>query len=162
MALASASSCNLDDCDRSGCEYTDGPVSHPGISAGIAGGASSASDVVENGCAECPFASGEIRVWSAPNPVETAAAAKAVYEAGAEPLEDIQFDGPYERALTPGEYLACLPEDEDVTCAGMTVPNDGVVTFHILYLYGPTSIAVYPAGQDTPSDERLFTWTIVE
>jgi hypothetical protein len=64
----------------------------------------------------------------------------------------------YEQELAPGEYLVCFPSDE-VICAGVTVPEAGVVTFHILYLFGPTSVAVYPAGQDTPSDERVFTWS---
>jgi hypothetical protein len=69
-------------CDRDGCDALEHPAEDVSISAGIAGVATSESDVVANGCQECPLSEGTMQVWAVAAAVTTADEAQAVVDGG--------------------------------------------------------------------------------
>jgi hypothetical protein len=139
-------------CEQSGCETIDHPVDDVSIAAGIAGAASSESDVVANGCQECPLSEGTMQVWAVATAVNTMDEAQAVVDGG-EPTLEIDIDERYEQMLDAGEYLVCISGGE--TCAGITVAN-AVVTVHARYVYGPASLIVFEPGSNEPRTDRIF------
>jgi hypothetical protein len=139
-------------CDHSGCKAVDDPVGEVSIVAGIAGAASSESDVVANGCQECSLSQGTMQVWAVATAVTTADQARAVVDGG-EPMLEIDIDERYEQMLDPGEYLVCIGSGE--ACAGITV-DGAVVTVHARYVYGPPSLIVFEPGSDEPRTDRIF------
>jgi hypothetical protein len=139
-------------CDHDGCKAVEHPAEDVSIAVGIAGVASSESDVVANGCQECPLSEGTMQVWAVPNAVTTADEASAVVMGG-EPTLEIDIDERYEQMLDAGEYLVCISSGE--TCAGITIGN-AVVTVHARYVFGPASLIVFEPGSDEPRTDRIF------
>lgn len=139
-------------CDQSGCDAVDDPVGDVSIAAGIAGAASSESDVVTNGCQECTLSQGTMQIWAVGSAVTTTDEARAVVEGDAPTLE-LDIDERYEQALDAGEYLVCISNGE--ICAGVTVSN-AVVTVHARYVFGPPSLIVFEPGSNEPRTERIF------
>ena len=139
-------------CERDGCKALDAPAEDVSISVGLAGVASSESDVVANGCQECPLSEGTLLVWAVDDAVTTAEQADAIIMGG-EPTLEIDIDERYEQTLDAGEYLVCTSSTE--ACAGITIGN-AVVTLHASYVYGPPSLIVFEPGSEDPRTERIF------
>jgi hypothetical protein len=139
-------------CDRDGCDAVEQPADNVSIAVGIAGVASSESDVVANGCQECPLSQGTMQIWASASAVTTADQARALVDGGAPTLE-IEIDERYEQMLDAGEYLVCISGGE--VCAGITISN-AVITVHARYLYGPPSLIVFEPGSDEPRSDRIF------
>jgi hypothetical protein len=142
-------------CDRDGCKAVDHRVRDRDVSieVGIAGAASYATDVVENGCAECPLGEATLWVWATADAVTTLEQATEVFTAGP-PMLEIEIDERYEQALDAGEYLVCT--DHDYVCAGITV-GSAVVTVHTHSVFGPRpSLIVFEPGSKDPRTDRIF------
>jgi hypothetical protein len=139
-------------CDQDGCDAVEHPVGDVSITAGIAGVAASESDLVANGCQECPLSEGTMQVWAVATAVTTAEQAQAVVDGG-EPTLEININERYEQMLDAGEYLVCISGGE--TCAGITV-GSAVVTVHARYVFGPASLIVFEPGSNEPRSDRIF------
>ena len=98
--------------------------------------------------------SGDVAVWSAQTPVASKDEAQAIVE-GAEADRAISFDEHYEQELVPGEYLVCAGTS-DMTCAGITIPDAGVVTVHVRYVFGPTQMTLFEPGSTEPRTDRIW------
>ncbi len=152
-------SCSPDDCDRSGCDAVAKPADGTNIGTGLAGAAASQSDMVVNDCAECKLTDGTLRVWESSTPITTAEAAQALVNAqGAH--EDIEIQANYERAKPPGEYLVCVGQGAEGSCAGITIGASQVVSVHVKYLNAPARLIVFYPGEAQPDTSRLFQVSI--
>jgi hypothetical protein len=106
------------------------------------------SDVVANGCQECPFGDAEVRIWRADAAIEDQAAAASLMAARNADVT-VQADRRYERALEAGSYLLCV----QVSCLGVDVTEGATRTVNIKQREGPTSFFVgsstsAPLGED--------------
>lgn len=126
-------------CNREGCDKVNERASNNGTSA-IAGSVAAESDVVENGCDECPLTSTELAIWSTPTLVADETTARAVVAASA-PTLTFSAQGTYRQNVPPGAYLLC-----ERHCVAVTVEARMVTTVNILFVYGPTSFRVFDAG----------------
>jgi hypothetical protein len=140
-------------CDRAGCDALEHPLGDVGIMVGIAGVVASESDLVANGCQECPLSQGTIELWTSATAVTTADEAQALVDAGA-PTQTVEVDERYEQTLDPGEYLVCV-SNLDRVCAGVTIA-DAVVTVHASFPYGMPDLVVFEPGEAEPRTERIF------
>jgi len=129
-------------CNRSGCDVLDLPAADNGTSA-IAGVVASESDVIANGCQECPFASATLAVWAASAPVTDAASAKAIVQAGPAAFT-LQADGRFQQALDPGSYLLCAdPSSHNFACVSLAVVAGHVTPVNLKLVYGPFRFIVF-------------------
>jgi hypothetical protein len=92
----------------------------------IAGVVAAESDVIGNGCQECPFSSMAPSIWTAPGVVTDAAGAKAIMQASPASFQ-FQADGHYRQALDPCSYLLCADSassDVGLTHLSSSRPQD--------------------------------------
>jgi hypothetical protein len=129
-------------CPREGCDALTRRAS--GSTSGIGGVVASQSDVVENGCAECPFGDAPLDIYALSAPVTSDAEASAVVR-DSSPLSTIQASHRYTAPLDPGDYLACVHD----RCVSVSVVDGAVTTVNIKLVYGPTTFFV--ADADTGS-----------
>jgi hypothetical protein len=143
-------------CNRIGCDAIGTPAADNGKSE-MAGFISSESDVVANGCQECPFASATLAIWAAPGPVTDVLAARAIVQA-APATVTLQADGHYRQALDPGSYLLCTyPSSLDTACVGVAVIAGHVAPVN---LKGPFQFIVFdPQTRAHVSAPVLFPGT---
>jgi hypothetical protein len=142
-------------CNRSGCDAVTNPVKSASISRGIAGVVAAESDVVADGCQECPFSMSQLDVWAVANPVSDASAAAAVVK-GQPATLTLPVDSRYERALEPGHYLVCGQARAPAECAAISVGDKGVFTVNVEAHYGPTRLVVFEPGSDTRRTTGVF------
>ena len=132
--------CNT--CNRSGCDSLGTPAADDHQSA-IAGVIASESDLVGNGCQECPFASMSLAIWAVPGPVTDATGAKATIQAGPATVA-LKADGRYRQALDPGSYMLCAaPSGYESACVSVDVVAGHVTPVNLKLLYGPFQFIVF-------------------
>jgi hypothetical protein len=137
FALAACNPCN-----RDGCDAVDKPAADSGKSA-IAGVVVSESDVVSNGCQDCPFASAPLAVWAAPAPVTDVESARAIVHAGPA-AATLDAEGRYQQALDPGSYLLCaFPSTYNAACVSVSVIAGHVTPVNLKLLDGPFRFVVF-------------------
>jgi hypothetical protein len=142
-------------CDRAGCEAMEVPAPSGDIQTGIAGAASSQSDVVTNGCSECTLSQGTLYVWASPAPLDTKDDVVALITAAPEDVR-IAVDEYYQQELEPGTYAACLIGYPEGQCATVTIAEGEVATVHMAFAYGPSSLVVFDPGSNTSRSDGIY------
>lgn len=134
-------------CDRSGCDATSSPANTP-LEQGVAGAVSSSSDVVENGCARCPFSTATLGVYATDALATTEAEVDAAVAAGA--LEVLDVNGTYESELDAGAYIMCrhLEEGAPGPCVAFEVASGAVTTVNVPFVFGPLTFRVFDGAGD--------------
>ena len=139
-------------CNRGGCDATAKPAADNGKSE-LAGFISSESDVVGNGCQECPFASTTLAIWAASGPVTDVAGARAIIQAGPAAVT-LQADGSYRQALAPGNYLLCNYQS---SCVGVAVVAGHATPVNLRMFFGPFQFIVFdPLTRATVSATTVY------
>lgn len=128
-----------DDCDESGCEAVAAP-SKSKVETGIAGSVAISSDVVENGCQECTFATATLELWRTETLVTTSDERDAAVGAAAD--QTLPIDASYSSPLEPGNYLVCEGPEP---CVSFQLRDGDLVTVNVKHRYGPTSFFVFDA-----------------
>jgi len=141
LGLTAVSACTPR--NRAGCDATGGPVADTGQAA-IAGVVASESDVIGNGCQECPLGTATLTFWTTSGPVPDDASAKAIVDGGP-PTITLQANQRYLQALDPGSYLVCARP----FCVNVAVAADHVTTVHLKQIFGPTQFIVFDAQSKT-------------
>lgn len=154
FSLAVACGIPSETCDRSGCEAVAQPAPAT-IDRGIAGAVASPSDLGINGCTRCSFAPAQLTVYTAEQPVVDEATAKQVFDA-AMIAAVISANGRYEQALASGEYLICLDRGGVSYCTGLTVPDLGVISVHVILPLGSPLLIVFLPGATQSEQPRLY------
>jgi len=135
LAACTAPMLSCADCDRSGCERL-GELATPGDT-GVSGVVAAQSDVVADGCQECPMGEATLTLWRVDAAVTNAAdAAATLAEREADVTENVS--GQYSRALEPGAYLLCVRP----RCIGLTITAGETLTVNVKRLDGPVSFFV--------------------
>ncbi len=133
-----------EDCPREACDRLAEPA-NASIPQGIAGVVAYETDVVENGCQECEFASSNLAIWREDALFDDALIAATKLRAAE---QNIIVDARYEKELVPGNYLVCttqaseLPSDGDA-CTTLVVGPGQVVTVNVSLRYGPPGLVVH-------------------
>lgn len=131
------------DCEREGCDALDEQAAAAG--AGLGGVVAQRSDVVADGCEECPLGEAAISVWRVDAPITSEAEAVALVGARAADVSE-NAAGRYHLALDPATYLVCVRP----SCVAIDVATDETVTVNIELIEGPTRFHV-----SRPNLERL-------
>ena len=134
------------DCDRDGCNTLGERARAAG--AGVGGVIAQSSDVVRDGCQECPLGGAAIAVWRLEAPVTTEADAMAVVGARAPDIEE-NASGHYHVALDPAAYLVCVRP----SCVALDVAANQTETVNIERLDGPTRFHVSRPNVDGLQEE---------
>jgi len=132
-----------EDCAREGCDSLAQRAAQNGTS--LAGVVAESSDVVGNGCQECPFGTAELQAWQVEAPV-TSESAVAELMAQRSPDWEKAVSERYSIALAPGFYLLCARP----SCVNLTIADGQTSTANVKRRNGPTSFFV--GGEDA---ERL-------
>lgn len=119
--LAAALGCS--DCDREGCTLLDNRATQRGT--GMAGVIAQKSDVVMNGCQECPLADTSLELWVLDAPVSDADAEEVVRQRPADVSS--AASGKYIQALQPGPHILCVQRQ----CVVITLVADQTLTVNI-------------------------------
>lgn len=130
------------ECPREGCDALNHRASMDGT--GIAGVGAAASDVVSNGCAECPFSNVGLDVWATNSPVTSKEQALTVVDA-ALPAFSLSATPRYAQPLEPGSYLVCRRP----SCVAVQV-SSGVTTVNVRITEGPPLFFVAEPPASTP------------
>jgi hypothetical protein len=131
------------DCDREGCDALTrlAPPRDTGVSGVVAG----LSDVVSDGCAECPLTSATLEVWTLEAPFEQRSEVPVLVAARpADLTRDIA--GSYDQALEPGWHLLCVRPN----CIEINTHEGETLTVNVKRRDGPTGFFV-----GRPSSSRL-------
>jgi hypothetical protein len=104
---------------------------------GLAGVVAQSSDLVTNGCEECPLGKATLQIWRVDAAIENKAAAVALLEER-EPDVTQDVSGRYRIALEPGQHLLCVRPN----CIGLTVAAAETVTVNIKRRDGPTGFFI--------------------
>ena len=157
LLAALSAGCIEEDCDREGCDAVEKPAAGYTISTGIAGAVASQSDVVANGCCECPLSTGEILVFEAPEVFTASDEIEAYLEQNQEHTT-VSVSDEYEHALSEGMYLVCAYDSGglDAQCASVDIRQGDVFTVHVVYVFGPTSLRLFEPGQDEASTTGIY------
>jgi hypothetical protein len=130
--------CN--DCDRQGCDALQKRAPRGGTA--VAGVVAAASDVVADGCEECPLGDERVELWKMLAPVASEAEAVAIVQGRA---ADYRFAASkaYSQSLASGgDYLLCARPN----CVGIVVPDGVTVTVNIKGRDGSTGFFVAAEG----------------
>jgi hypothetical protein len=138
------------ECDREGCDALGRAA--PQVGTGIAGVVAASSDVVADGCQECPLGDAALQIWRADAAVTTEAAA-ATLLAERQPDVTANVSGRYSQALAPGTYLLCA----GANCIGLALAADETLTVNIERRDGPTGFFVGRSDAETPEEDFGFT-----
>jgi hypothetical protein len=137
--------CSSESCDRAGCDAVSSPAS--GISVGIAGVVAAASDLVSNGCQECPFAQARVEIWKVDSP--TTPEADVASTVGRAPLATISAAPYFRKTLDQGTYVVCA----DGGCTEASVQTGQLTTVNVMKKFGPTSFwTIGESGAFTETD----------
>jgi len=113
----------------------------------IAGAIASRSDVVENGCQECPLSSARLKVWQTTALASDQAAAEAA--ALDPPALVIEAQGHYRKVTGAGFYLMCAPTRD---CVPIEVTDGKTTTVNVELPYGPARFFLGSPGAPKPMD----------
>jgi hypothetical protein len=137
--------CSSESCDRTGCDAVRELAT--GISVGIAGVVAAGSDVVSNGCQECPFAQARVEIWRVESP--TTPEADVASTVGRAPLATISAAPYFRKTLDQGTYVVCA----DASCTEASVQTGLLTTVNVMKKFGPTSFwTVGESGAFTETD----------
>jgi hypothetical protein len=131
--LACLSGCA--ECDREGCDSLDERAAAQGT--GIGGVVAHQSDVVADGCAECPLGEARLELWAVAESVGTEAAARSLIAARG-PDVTASVSGRYIHPLQAGRYLLCVRPG----CVDVTVAEGQTLTVNLKRRDGPTGFYV--------------------
>lgn len=134
------------DCNREGCDALTSLA--PSGQTGIAGVVAEASDVVNDGCGECPLGNATIEVWALEAPLAQRSDAAALVAARA---PDLTRDaaGSYSQVLEPGWYLLCVRP----SCVELDTHEAETLTVNVKRRDGPTSFFVgRPSSSEMAED----------
>jgi hypothetical protein len=157
LILAAGPTCTP--CPRSGCDAFGSPAS-ASVRQGIAGAVAHLSDVVNDGCEECPLSQTQLRLWKTDTRVADATAARAA--AAAAPTTVIDADRRYQAELQPGEYLLCAaPRGGTLQppCAAFAVASGTVTTINVKTRYGQTGLMVFDHGASAARSPEIFDFS---
>lgn len=140
-------------CNRSGCDAVGTPATNDGRS-GIAGVVAYESDVVANGCQECPLSSAALSLWLVSAPPTDSASADSIVK-GQSPAVTIQADGFYRQALDAGGYLLCVRG----YCVYVEVLPDHTTPVNVLQVFGPVQFKVFDPLTRAAEAAPTFTTT---
>jgi hypothetical protein len=127
-------------CDRSGCDALGDHVSSD--QTGVAGIVSSESDLVANGCQECPLSQATLQLWRVEAPVPDEATAAALVSEREPDVSDLAQER-YLFELEAGYYLLCSRPN----CTNIEVRGDETLTVNVAQHFGPTSFFVGRPGE---------------
>jgi hypothetical protein len=137
------------DCDREGCDALGRAAPQAGT--GIAGVVATSSDVVANGCQECPSGGASLEIWRTDAAITSQPAASAV-ASEREPDVAANVSGRYSQALGPGTHLLCVRPN----CIGLSIAADETLTVNIKRREGPTGFFVGPFDAEAPEEDFGF------
>lgn len=146
LAFASGLSCA--DCDREGCDALTATAAAAGT--GIAGVVAADSDVVVDGCGECPFSGAGLELWRVDTLITTEAASIDVLAREPERTESVS--GRYNLGLDPGTYLLCVRP----SCIGLVVRDGETLTVNIKRREGPTGFFIGGSGATSLEEDLGF------
>lgn len=130
LAGLTASLLGCANCEREGCDALDERAT--GAGTGLGGVIAARSDVVADGCTECPLGEARLAIWRVDAPVTTEAEAIAVVGArDPDTTEDVS--GRYQLELAPAAYLLCMRP----SCVAVDVVADQTATVNIEQIEGP-------------------------
>lgn len=145
FAVCASLSLSCANCERTACEFLDHLANQKGT--GMAGIVATPSDLVENGCQECPYGEATLELWYVDEPVTTEADASAVTEREPGFREAVVRD--YRFELAPGQYLLCVRP----RCIGLEIVANETLTVNIRRPYGWTAFFVgRPRAKDLEPD----------
>jgi hypothetical protein len=150
--LALALACPLlgcTDCERDGCDALEERAEAAGP--GVGGVVALQSDVVNDGCAECPLGAAHLDAWRVDAPVTTIDEAVAVVH-GRDPDLTQDVSGRYHLALEPAAYLVCVRPD----CVAVTITAE-TTTLNLERREGPTRFFIGQPNVEGLQEARLFT-----
>ena len=138
------------DCPREGCDALGRAA--PQVGAGIAGVVAASSDVVADGCQECPLGGAALELWRSDALITTEAAASALL---AQRQADVtaNVSGRYSQVLAPGTYLLCAGPN----CIGVAISANETLTVNIESRDGVTGFFVARSGAETLEEDFGFT-----
>lgn len=116
--------------------------------AGVAGSVALLSDVVTDGCGECPLAEATVLLWTLQQPFESRAEAAAL--AAGRPADlTLEVASSYRQALEPGWYLLGVRPN----AVELNVHEDETLTVNVLRRDGSTSFFVgRPSSRELRED----------
>jgi hypothetical protein len=132
------------ECDREGCGALMS-LAPEGVT-GVSGVVAESSDVVNDGCRECPLGSGTLEVWRPAEPIEAASEVPALLASRPPDLTQ-SIAGHYSAVLERGTYLFCVRPN----CVEISVHDGETLTVNVKRREGPTSFFV-----GRPSRERAL------
>lgn len=140
-------------CPRDGCDALEQPSSAY-VDTGIKGSVASSSDVVVNGCQECPFSDTELRVWVSATSVSGTIQRDTLLQRAPDLM--VFAEGRYTQALATGHYMVC---ESSAPCLGFDLASGDDITINVKQRYGPTSFVVFGAAGQRVDEFNEF-WTL--
>lgn len=131
------------ECEREGCDALTRLA--PERETGVSGVVAELSDVVIDGCAECPLASATLEVWTLDAAFERGSDVPALV-AARPPDVTREIAGSYGQALSPGWHLLCVRPN----CVEINTHEGETLTVNVKRRNGPTGFFV-----GRPSSSRL-------
>lgn len=135
LVLLAASMPACADCDRQGCEALTRRA--PEGDTGVAGVVAQVSDVVSDGCAECPLGRAAVELWTLEEPFYRRSEVPELVAARPPDLT-LLAEGSYRQELSTGWYLLCVRPN----CIELNPHEDEMLTVNIKRRDGPTSFFV--------------------
>jgi hypothetical protein len=137
IVLLSLELLGCSDCATQGCDALT--KSTRGEGTGIGGVLAEKSDVVGNGCQECPFGEAQLAVWAVEGPVTP----EEVSSVLATPSERrIDASKRFQILLPAGDYLFCVSE----RCVNLTVTDGALTTANVKMGKGSIKFLVVDAA----------------
>lgn len=132
-------------CNRDGCDALQSRASDTGV-ARIAGVAASESDVVNNGCQECAFASElDVDAWAVEQTVTTEDELRAATSGTPTANATSSAAGRYELPLAAGAYVVCF----QVSCFNASVVAGRTTTLNVRLINGVSRGFLAEGGSGT-------------
>jgi hypothetical protein len=104
---------------------------------GVAGVVAQSSDVVSDGCTECPLAAATLQIWTLAGPFEQRSSAAELVSTRP-PDVTREVEGNYRETLDPGWHMLCVRP----SCVELNVHAGETLTLNIERREGPTRFFV--------------------
>ncbi len=137
MVVLSLAALGCGGCPTEGCDALR--KSARGEGTGIAGIVAAKSDVVSNGCQQCPFDNAELAVWAVDAPVLPDEVDSVIARP---PDESVLASKRFRIELPAGDYLLCHRDQ----CVNLVVTDGALTTANVKLRKGPTSFFVVDAS----------------
>jgi hypothetical protein len=142
--MLSCTECNRDGCDALGQTATQGGT-------GVGGVVAESSDLVKNGCEECPLGKATLRIWRVDAPIASESDAVALLTER-EPDVTQDVSGRYRYALEAGQYLLCVRTN----CINLGITANETLTVNIKGRDGPTGFFVGSGASTSLKEDYGF------